>query len=114
MGTKFVVCLLFFRRATIEHAGESWVQLSVGVEIEAYGDQAAAASHLFCCKSREEPCRKPCDPNIEWYNYQGQTEVTWLFAITFQDLSEPHPFCLQYNTKVLTGVVWATPILLTI
>ena len=39
----------------------SGVQLSIGAEMEAYGDQAAATSDLFCCKSREEPCRKPCN-----------------------------------------------------
>ena len=38
-----------------EHAGDSGVQLSVGAEMEAYGDQAAAASHQFCCKSGAEP-----------------------------------------------------------
>ena len=45
----------------MEHAGESGVQLSVGVEMEAYGDQATAASNQLCWKSREEPSRKPCD-----------------------------------------------------
>ena len=35
---------LLMRRATTEHAGESGVQLSVGAGMEAYGDQAAAAS----------------------------------------------------------------------
>ena len=29
----------------MEHAGDSGVQLSVGAEMEAYGDQAAAASN---------------------------------------------------------------------
>ena len=29
----------------MEHAGESGVQLSVGAEVEAYGDQAAATSN---------------------------------------------------------------------
>ena len=41
----------------MEHAGVSGVQLSVGIETEAYGDQAAAASNQFCCLSREEPTR---------------------------------------------------------
>ena len=38
----------------------SGVWLSVGAEMEAYGDQAAT-SHKFCCKSMEEPSKKPCD-----------------------------------------------------
>ena len=37
------------------NAGESGVQLSVGTEMEAYGDQAAATSNQYCCKSREKP-----------------------------------------------------------
>ena len=37
------------------------VQLSVGAEMEAYGDQAAAANNQFICKFREEPGRKLCD-----------------------------------------------------
>ena len=58
----------------MEHAGENGLQLSAGIEIEAYGDQAEAASHQFCCKSKEESSRKPC------YQHrvdkgQGQTEV---------------------------------------
>ena len=35
--------------------------VSVGAEMEADGDQAEAASSQFCCKSKEEPSRKPCD-----------------------------------------------------
>ena len=31
-------------QTSVEHAGESGVQLSVGAEMEAYGGQAAAAS----------------------------------------------------------------------
>ena len=57
----------------MEHAGENEVQLSVGVEMEACGDQSAAASNQFFCKSRDEPSRKYC--GIQWYNWQGQTEV---------------------------------------
>ena len=34
------------------------MQLSVAVEVESYGDQAAASNHQFCCKSREEPSRE--------------------------------------------------------
>ena len=41
---------------------ESGVHLSVGVEMEAYGDQAAAASNqLFSPSLDGEPSRKPCD-----------------------------------------------------
>ena len=61
LHAKFVVYLLLWRGHIAEQAGESGVQLSVGPEMEAYGDQAAAASNQFCCKSREEPSRKPCD-----------------------------------------------------
>ena len=60
---------------TTDHAGDGGVQLSVGTEMEAYGDQAAAASNQLCCKSREEPSRKLCNHQHEWSNYQGQTEV---------------------------------------
>ena len=42
--------------ATTEHAGERGVQLSVGgAEMEAYGDQAAAATTNFTVSLREEP-----------------------------------------------------------
>ena len=37
------------------------MKLSVGAEMEAYGDQAAATSTQFCSKSREETSGKPCD-----------------------------------------------------
>ena len=47
------------RQATTEHAGESGLQLFVGVEMKAYGDQAVAASYQFCYKSREEESWKP-------------------------------------------------------
>ena len=47
MHAKFVVCLLLVGRATTEHAGESGMQFSVGAEMEAYGDQAAATSNQF-------------------------------------------------------------------
>ena len=56
----------------MEHAGESAVQVSVGVEMEAYGDQAAAASNQCSHKSREEPSRKSCDHQHQWYNWQGK------------------------------------------
>ena len=63
MGVEhsFVVCLLLVGQATTEHVGKSGAQLSVGIEMEAYGDQAAAASVQFFYKSREKPSRKPCD-----------------------------------------------------
>ena len=44
------------RRNTTEHAGESGVQLFVGVKMEAYGDQEVVAF----ATSREEPSRKQC------------------------------------------------------
>ena len=37
------------------HASQSGVQLSVDAEMEAFGDQAAAVSNQFFCKSSEEP-----------------------------------------------------------
>ena len=37
----------------MEHGGESGVYLPVGVEMEAYGNLAAAASNRFFCKPRE-------------------------------------------------------------
>ena len=45
----------------MEHAGGSGVLLSVGAEMEAYGDQAATASHQFHSKSKEELSRNLCD-----------------------------------------------------
>ena len=63
----------------MEHAGKSVVHLSVVVEMEAYGDQAAAASDLFFSKSREEPSRNlaiiSIHVHVQWYNWQDQTEV---------------------------------------
>ena len=44
---KFEVRLMLLRRVTTEHAVERGVQFSAGVEMEAYGDQAAAASNQF-------------------------------------------------------------------
>ena len=49
----------------MEHAGESGVQLSVGVEMEASGDQSAAASNQFFCKSGKEPSRKLAIANLQ-------------------------------------------------
>ena len=34
------------------------MQLSLSVEMEAYGDKIAAARNQICCKSREEPILK--------------------------------------------------------
>ena len=39
-------------RVELEYAGESGVQLSIGAEMEAYGDQAAAASNFAACPGR--------------------------------------------------------------
>ena len=63
-----------FELAITEHAGESGVQLSVGVEMEGYDNQAAAASNQLCCK-REEPSRKPYNHQHWWHAliWQSQT-----------------------------------------
>ena len=45
----------------MEHAVESGVQLSVGAEINAFGDQAAAACSNSFCNSWVEPGRIACD-----------------------------------------------------
>ena len=37
----------------------SGMKLSIGVEVEAFGAQAAVASHQFYCKSREKPSKHP-------------------------------------------------------
>ena len=60
--TKFVVCLLHPRRTATEHGGERGVQLSVGAEMEAYGDQG----------QRED---LPIT-NLKWHNWQGLAERT--------------------------------------
>ena len=67
---------LSFLETPTQHAGGSGEQLSVGDEMEACGDQAAAASNQLCFKSMEEPTGNLVISNIEWYNWQGQTEVT--------------------------------------
>ena len=43
-----MVCPSSLRWDILAHAGESGVQLSDGVEMEAYSDQTAAANNLFC------------------------------------------------------------------
>ena len=70
------------RQAIMEHAGESGVQLSVCVEMEAYSDPVAAASNPFFCKYKEESRRRPCVANIESHNWQDATSLS---AATFQD-----------------------------
>ena len=59
----FVVCLLFLRRSIPRCmlVRVEWSAAFCCVEIEAYNDQAAVASNLFCCKYREEPSKKPSD-----------------------------------------------------
>ena len=37
----------------MEHAGDSGVQLSIGEEMEAYGDQPAAVTNQLLFKSRK-------------------------------------------------------------
>ena len=47
--------------------------ISVGAEMEAYGDQVTAASNPFCCKTKKEPSRKPCNHYHSLiYNRQDQ------------------------------------------
>ena len=58
----------------MEHAGESGVQLSVAAEMVAYGVQAAVASSQLCCKSGEEPSRKPCNHQQRVVRLESQTE----------------------------------------
>ena len=60
-----IVCLLLLTLSTIEHACESGEQLPVGVQMEAYGDQAAAAGNQYAAKSRKDPSRKSGIANIE-------------------------------------------------
>ena len=48
------------------HAGESGVQLSVGVEIEAYGDWPAAASNNFMESLGTSQASNTAIANIEW------------------------------------------------
>ena len=64
----------------MEHAGEKGEQPSVGVEGEAYGSQAAAASKQLCSKSREEPSRETLRSNTS----DTISKVGFL-ATTFQD-----------------------------
>ena len=52
------------------------MQHSVGAEMEAYGDQAAAASNQFSASLGKRQARNIAIDNIEWYNWQGQAEVT--------------------------------------
>ena len=52
------------RQAIMEHAGESGVQLSVCVEMEAYSDPVAAASNPFFCKYKEESEGDPASPTL--------------------------------------------------
>ena len=62
--TKFVACLLLLSQVSMEYAGEGGVQLSVGVEMEAYGDQAATASNQF--SYRRSQVRSQVIAIIEW------------------------------------------------
>ena len=56
------------------------VQLTVGAEMEAYGDQAAAASHQFCYKSRKESSRKQSGAIGK-----SRQRSLWFLETTFQD-----------------------------
>ena len=53
----------------MEHASGSGVMLSVGE------DGSLLLYSAFCYKAREEPCRKPCGPNMhaQMWNRQGLT-----------------------------------------
>ena len=60
----------------MELVSESGEQLAAGVEMNAYGDQAAVATNLFCCKSWEEPSTR--------YNWRSDEH----YLIFRRDLTE--------------------------
>ena len=62
----------------MEHAGGSGVELSVGIKMEASGDQAATLGNKFCCNFREEPNWKPCDCQHRVVCWQKKTKFTRL------------------------------------
>ena len=51
-------------------------QLSVGVKMEACGDEVATANNQFCCQLGGSQAGNLVITNIEQYNWQGQTEFT--------------------------------------
>ena len=59
------------------------MKLSVGVEMEDYGGQAAAASNLFCYKSGEmggggggEPSRLPVITNVQFTGLENISPIS--------------------------------------
>ena len=60
---------LLLRWATTEHAGESGVRLSVGVDTASYGNQEAlhVRTNIFASLGRS-PAGNPVMTNMEWYN----------------------------------------------
>ena len=82
LHARFVACLLLLRWATTRCAGESGVQLSIDVGMEAYGFSSTASNQFFF-KSRMSKAGNPVIANIEWYNWHRQTKVTYYF-IFFQ------------------------------
>ena len=57
------------------HAGESGVYLPVGVEMEAYGNLAAAASNQLSASLGNSHAGNPAVINIEWCNWQSPTDL---------------------------------------
>ena len=65
----------------MEHAGISGGRCSNGLEMEAYYTQLAAKGlDLYFFILRKELNRKFCDHKHEWYNGQGQIEVTSFYC----------------------------------
>ena len=52
----------------MEHACAGGVQLSLGAEMEAYGDQATAACNQFCWSLGMSQTGNTVITNIEWHN----------------------------------------------
>ena len=70
MLSVVIVSPVAFTMSPVEHAGAEssflLVQRWLRMVLDTY----------FTDSSKEEPSRKHCDVNIEWYNFQGQAEVT--------------------------------------
>ena len=56
----------------MEHAGDGGVQLFVGTEMKAYGDQAAAASKHVFFSWQSQAGNIPAIINTQWYNWHSQ------------------------------------------
>ena len=72
----------------MEHAGESGVQFSVGVEVKALGDQAAASSHQSCCKSGEEQAGNIAIANILMIQLAKSNRSHLILETIFQNLNK--------------------------